>query len=242
MIGAQDVVHAGVHRLTAFYGDVHLRSLKIAFMPSPAHTATMAYGLSSFLLLFSSSSRSPTDLAVLFHHILDLDAVQLAELERRFEGAVGIVGVDVRLDEVEVADDQDAVADGHEIVAVLVDVGLGDRGLEVRDEELRAILEGDVLVVVVQRHELLRRPTARGGSGLCRVDDGDLAARERGVHALHDGDEPSSARVHDARFCEHGEHLGSLLQDGFARLYDLGEELLELLSRVFWQAKPRSPP
>ena len=97
------------------------------------------------------------------------------------------------------------------------------------DEELRAILEGDVLVVVVQRHELFRaRRDGLRRSGLCRINDGDLSSRERGVHALHDGDEPSSARIHHARFCEHREHLRRLFENGFARGDDLGEKLLEL--------------
>ena len=96
------------------------------------------------------------------------------------------------------------------------------------DEELRAILEGDVLVVVVQRHELFRARRDGLRSGLCRIDDRDLSSRERGVHALHDGDEPSSARVYHSGFCKHGEHLGRLFENGFARGDDLGEKLLEL--------------
>ena len=166
---------------------------------------------------------------MLFHHILDFYAVQLAEFERRFESEVGIVGVYVRLDEVQIAYDKHTVADGHKIVAVFVDVRLRDRGFEMSDEIFRAILEGDVFVIVVQRHELLRTGRAdRFGSGFCGVDDGDFGTRERRIHPFHNGDESASARVHHARFCKDGEHFGGLLQNRFARVDDLAEELLEL--------------
>ena len=95
---AQDVVDAGVHRLTAFYRDVCHEVVEDGF-----HAVARAYGdhgvrLEIFLLLVFLRFAFADYLAVLFHHVLDLDAVQLAEFQRRLERAVGIVGVDVRLD------------------------------------------------------------------------------------------------------------------------------------------------
>ena len=177
---------------------------------------------------------------MLFHHVFDLDAVQLAEFQGGFQSAVGIVGVDVRLHKVEVAYDEHAVAYGHQVVAIFIDVRFRHRARKVGDEKLGTILESDVFVVVVEGDELLLvGGRDLGGSSLCRVEDGDLAACQRGVHPLHYRDQPATARVHNARLREHGEHLGSPLQYGFARLYHLGEELFKSRPALFCEGGRR---
>ena len=56
-------------------------------------------------------------LAEFLKHIVDLDGVQLAQLERHLQRLAGIVGVDVNLDDLQIADDDHAVADALQTLA-----------------------------------------------------------------------------------------------------------------------------
>ena len=167
--------------------------------------------------------------AVLFEHVLDLHAVQFAQFHRVLQGKPRRVGVHVHFDQFEVADADDAVADVQKFFLQTVDVG--ERGLhfQVDDEKFGAVRKFDFAQVevddirIVAEHILVR--LGRGGD--VRHLFGDFFAVEHAQKSAIDAQKAHTARVHDARFFEHGQKFGRLGERLFAALDDVGEKFVE---------------
>ena len=107
------------------------RLSRIARVPSPAATVTtpMAAGRAHAA---ASSRRLGRSAAVCEPHVVDVDLGDLAELQYMCENGTGIVGVDVDLEGVRIADDQlgaarrgDVLVDGGPVEVVPVQEELG---------------------------------------------------------------------------------------------------------------------
>ena len=94
-------------------------------------------------------------LAILLKHIFNLYTVKLAKLQRRFQGSVGVICMHVGFDQIRIGYYKHAVANRHEVVAILVNRGFRNLFFQVRDKILRAVLECDIFIVVLKAVKFL---------------------------------------------------------------------------------------
>ncbi len=98
------------------------------------------------------------------------------------------------------------------------------------DEIFRAILERDMLIVIFKRIEIVCGNVGLDVVHLRNVsaaDENEFFTNERAIHAVKDCHKTATACVHNARLFEHREHIGSLLQDVFARIDDAFEKFFK---------------
>ena len=138
--------------------------------------------------------------APLFGHVLDLEVDQFAQREACLQRLAGIVGVHVYLNQRQIAHDEHAVADSLELAAEQRDIVLRRVGTDAVDQELGAVdvfQFGDRVVIVLEAG----RAVLGHGNGL------DHFAAQRRVHAGINQHQAASARVHNARLLEDGQHI-----------------------------------
>ena len=114
--GAGNVLRRGIHGLSAL-DDLIAQQV----FEDIGKAVARADGEHAHLLLFGL--QLGLELAVLFEHVLYLDPVEFAQLERVGKRYAGSVGVDVHLDELQIAYADDAVAYLHELFFEPVDIG-----------------------------------------------------------------------------------------------------------------------
>ena len=173
----QYVFDAGIHSLTAFYDFVH-RQLS----EHSGNAFACAYGNHTDRLLVSLARLDES--TVLFKHVFDLYLVQFTQLQRIIKSAVGSIGMDVHLDEIYIADNDNAIADRHQFVAKLFDIFVRDVFFKIDYKIFRTISVLDIVEVVLvvsdgvelRKHSLMFFFSAFGLS--------DLNARKRLVKAL----------------------------------------------------------
>ena len=158
-------------------------------MPSPATTATTSVALGS---VATTSQQPLLALHRLLVHVRDLDALDHADARADGERGAGLVRMDVHLERLRVADDEQGVAEPRELRFDLVRVEL-----VALDHERRAVAVARQLLVDRVRAELLALDRRRGQL---------LAGDGRGEPA-HDLQESRAAGVDDARLAEDVELL-----------------------------------
>ena len=93
-----------------------------------------------------------------------------------------------------------------------------------------------MFVVVFERVEFLARRGERRaffGCDFTAADKHEFLTDKRAIHTVEHRNKASAACVHDARFFEHGKHIGGSLQNFLARVYNTFKEGFEIDFFVF---------
>ena len=160
----------------------------IARLPSPCSTITTSVARCSTATGARRCVRSTICPCMSAH----LDRGDGAHRRRQRQGAAGVVGVDVHLGRVGVADHDQRVADRRQR---RLQIGRHDGGAG--DHVARAVAVRRGLGVVVGHH----------GQQRCGRD-GRLLAVQAGERAADDLEQARATRVDDARVAQHGQQLG----------------------------------
>ena len=179
-----------------------------------------AFELSGLLGLLSLAQA----LTALLGHVVNLQVDQLAQLTGVIQRLARLVGVHVHLDQREVTHDDHTVANARQPRAEAVHVILGDAGVHLLNDELRAILEFDLLEGVMIVLKLKGRGSADIGGGLL-----DLLAVEGGAPAAQHSQQTLSAGIHHTGLLECGQHVRRFGQDRLAAADDLVKQPGEIV-------------
>ena len=222
------ILNAGIHGLSAVHDLIHHQILEDAVDALAQRNGHDAVVLQLGGLRLGGSLPLGLALAGLLEHVVHLDGVQLAQLQRILHGLAGVVGVHVHLHHGQIGDDQHAVADLLQALAQAHDLALLHVRTRVGDDELRAVAECNVLhaQVAVIVHVFAGHGLRRAAALL----DLHRLAGEGGVHAAEDDHQAHAAAVHHAGLLEHRQHLRRLLQDRVAGGEQQLEQLLEGLA------------
>lgn len=143
----------------------------------------------------------------LLNHVFDLQVDQLAQTQAVFEGLARLVGMHMHLDQAQIAHHQHAVANAVEAAAEGINILLQNIGIQILDQELRAIGKLDFAdrVVVI----------FKGGvpvSGQLQLFGGYFLAPQAGGIAHVDEQKSAPAGIHHAGLGQCGQHLLRLLR------------------------------
>ena len=228
----EDVLDARVHGLTAFNDVVNAQiaeDAREAFAQRNGNHAVFLERLlflgGFLLLLFFGSGllcllRLLQAFTAFLSHVVNFHVNQFAQLAGILNRLAGVIGMYMNLDQREIADNHNAVADARQARAEFVDIVLGNALVHVLDNELRAVFELDFIhgFMVVLKFKGRRAADIRA-----RILN--LFSVERGAPALEHGQQSLSAGVHNARLLERREHVRRLFKDGFAAADDLIQQL-----------------
>ena len=215
--GPQDVFGRGVHGLAAAHHVVGAQlpeQIHDALAGGHGHKAVAGDRRGVFPLAHAGLGLLGHLLPVLLDHVLHLDGDELAVFQRLAQSQVGLVGVDVDLDDLVILHHHHAVADGGQKLPQVI----GVLGIFPGADELGAVVKVDLLLVkggevggfyrhggVDHRHRDL---PGQAGDG----------SAEGVLHALQDQQIAVSARVHHAGLFQHRVLVGGLLQRLFGGL------------------------
>ena len=209
-----DVLRARVHRLPALDDAVDEQIFEDGGNP-----LARADGEHAHLLLFRLELGAKG--AVLLEHVLDFDPVQFAEFHRVLQRFAGIVGVHMHLDEFQVADADDRIADLHQLFFQFIDVRKGRGFFEVDDKKFGAVGKLDFAKVeiddvgIVAENILLRLACLGRNFQFSR----NFLAVEGAEEPAVDAQKTHAARVDDARLFQNGQKFGRF-GERFLALFD----------------------
>ena len=212
--GVSDVLRARVHRLPALDDAVYEQILE-----DGGNALARADGEHAHLLLFRLELGAKG--AVLLEHIFDFYSVQFPQFHRILQRLTGIVGVNVHLDEFQIADADDRIADLHQLFFEFIDVCKGRGLFEVDDEKFGAVGKFDFAQIevddvgIVAEHVLFRLARLGGDVQFSR----NFLAIEGTEEPAVDAQKAHAARIDDARLFENGEKFGRF-GERFLALFD----------------------